>query len=386
MSNDQISLNGRIWIELREISEKLKNSRGEEEISQCILEGVRRFCKVLNLPIRFSNAFSKFQRHEGILYTLPYYRDHFIHMFHVFYLGYLILNGWWNSKASFLEGEDEERKNVILKTWFIASIQHDIAYPIEMAEFWVPRFPKDALDLDVEIRSYFDWSPILLVGENTSHIEKMTENFLYPSKSTANGDEIRRKEFAFKKWFNEQLLEKHDHGALGSLSMLNFGWSKTDLECAYGAALSVLLHNYWKNRDETIGQLPFSSYPLAFLLTYCDTIQEWGRAQTDSLNELHRLVDPSTKFGIVEVDSQHTAVVLSYNIKERCQKIVEDWSRLDEPTQKRWRDRQEDDIRTSIDKHVSPLRLAWGPGITSHRFEIKAQDENGKKFYTIPII
>ena len=89
MTNNQISLNEKIWVELKRISEKLESSRGEEEISQCILEGVRKFCKdeFLNLPIRFSNVFSRFQRHEGILYTLPYYRDHFIHMFHVFYLG-----------------------------------------------------------------------------------------------------------------------------------------------------------------------------------------------------------------------------------------------------------------------------------------------------------
>ncbi|MDD4976904.1 MAG: GAF domain-containing protein [Bacteriovorax sp.] len=384
--NNKITLNGTIWNELNEISEKLNNSRGEDEISQCILDGVKKLCKVLDLPVHFSDIFSKFQIHENILYKLPYYRDHFIHMFHVFYLGYLILNGWWNRGVSFLDSKDEKIKSVILKKWFITSIQHDIAYPVEMAERWVPRFPKDALDLDVEILTNFDWSPILLAGENTLNVENMTERFLCPLKSTTDNDEIFRKEIAFKKWFIEKLLKKHDHGALGSLSLLSFGWSKDDLECALSAALNVLLHNYWKNPNNTIGQLAFGHYPLAFLLTYCDAVQEWGRPQVDPFNDLQKLVDPSTKFGILEVDLKHTAVVLSYNIEERCQKIVEDWSKLDETKKNTQRDQQKHDIRISIDKYIRPICLAWEFGGSSHKFEIKAQDENGETFCTISII
>jgi len=386
MNNNQNSLNRKIWKELKDIFEKLKGSRGEEEINQCILRGVMNLCKILELPPRFSNVFGKFQKHEGILYTLPYYRDHFIHMFHVFCLGYFILNKWWINEVPFFGSEDNDRKNEVLKTWFIASIQHDIAYPVERAEIWVPRFPKDALDLDIEILSYFDWSPILVTGESALHIEKMTENFLYPLNTTSNEDEIYRKKIAFKNWFNKQLLEKHDHGALGSLSILNFGWRESELECVYNAALIVLLHNYSINRDVTIGELTFKSYPLAFLLTYCDTVQEWGRTQTEPLNGLHRLFDTSTKFERLDVTRQYTTVTLSYNIEERCRKRVKSWSRLDKSEQKKERDQEEDAIRTSIHKDVQLVCLAWQLGNLTHRFDIKTQDENEKEFCSIRII
>ena len=391
MSHGQASLNMEIWQELKHISEELRTSRGEEEISECILQGVKRLCSsaLLDVTPRFSNVFRRFQRHEGILYTLPYYRDHFIHMFHVFYLGYLILNWWWIKKVPFLEHRDEGKKSAILKSWFISSIQHDIAYPIEMAGAWVPRFPKDALDLDIEIRGIFDWGPILSAGESVSHIEEITQKFLEPFKSIAHADEIHRKGIAFKRWFIKQLLEGHDHGALGSLSLLNLGWPKRDLDCAYGAALNVVLHNYWKNQDEILGQLPISSYPLAFLLTYCDSAQEWGRTRTKPLNNHHRTTDTLIKFGTLEVDLKRTAIVLKYSVEEYCSRTVENWSKMDESRQRTWAHRKKNEIRTSIDDLVRPLRLAWGQGTAFHNFAIKAQDEQdptGKPFCDITVI
>ena len=379
------SLNKNIWDELYLMSERLKNSRGDEEISQCILDGVEKLSgnEFFDLPERFSNVFSKFQKHEGILYNLPYYRDHFLHMFHVFYLGYLILNGWWNKKVSFFENLDE---NTVLKIWFIASIQHDIAYPVEKTESWVPSFPKEALDLDVEIRSMFDWSPIILVGENGLYIEKITERFITPLKNNLNNEEIFLKQVAFRNWLNEQILEKHDHGVLSSLSILNFGWREEDLEYVYDAALSVALHNYWKNPDITQGELAFSSYPLAFLLTYCDTAQEWGRAQAEPHNKNLRLVDTSVKFSKLEVNSAETIVVLSYEIEEWCRKNIKDWSILN-GTQKRVEiGKHKNKICTILHSHVQPLRQAWGRGTADYSFAIHTRNVEGETFCTTRVI
>jgi GAF domain-containing protein len=312
------SLNGQIWIELERISTILKSSRGEEEISKSILDEVGKLCDILNLPQKFSKIFCNFQKNEAILYKLPYYRDHFVHSFHVFYLGYLILNGWWNNKVPFIKGDSEAAKDRVLRTWFMASILHDIAYPIEMTERWVPSFPKKVLGLDMEIRASFDWTPLLLKEENITHIEKITQNFLDPLNIAP--DERFIKNIAFKNWFINQLLKVHDHGALSSLALLGLECSKDGVNCDYDAALIVLLHNYLKKQDSTIGALSLNSYPLAFLLAYCDSAQEWGRTQAPPFEELERLLDHSIKFGSLKIDSKQTAIVLSYNIEERCKK------------------------------------------------------------------
>lgn len=383
-----MSLNRKIWCELKIVTEKLKESRGEEEISQVILETVNKFCnkKFLDLPNDFSNAFKKFQRYEGILYTLPYYRDHFIHMFNVFYLGYLIINGWWNNKLPFVDSTDEISKSNIIKRWFISSIQHDLAYPVEMAQHWVPLFTKNVLNLDVEIWSNFDWSPILLAKETTYHIEKLTENFTLPLEGNCSPEGIYQSQISFKEWFYQQLFKNHDHGVLSSLNLLNYAWQKAEIDYVFLAALDVALHNYWNNRNNTIGQLSFELYPITFLLTYCDTVQEWGRANEVSKKGLHRLIDPLIKFKKLDITQNYTAVLLMYNIEERCKNARKDWYSLDDTKRRRIIEECEAKIINTIDCHVRPLHLAWKQGSTGYSFRIKAINEKEKEFCDIPII
>jgi hypothetical protein len=361
--SEKLSLNMLIYHELHDLFRKLQIARGIDEISLYISDEVSKLCTILALPDKFSSVFSKFQKHEGVLYALPNYRDHFIHMFHVFTLGYLILNSLWKNGISISEENDENKKTALLKSWFLASIQHDIAYPIQMAEFWFPRFPKDALDLDVKIRGNFDWTPILLAEKNEENIEMMTEKFLQPLLGKLNEKASREMRIKFREWVNKQLLEKHDHGALSSLSLLNFEWAGSDVKYAQDAAITVLLHNYCKDKKTPFGQLEFSTYPLPFLLTFCDAVQEWGRAQTNPKG-MQKSVDSSKKFKTLEIGlDKKITVVLSYNKKDQQRKKFD----------------------TSLKNAIVCINDAWSCVKTTHHFSIRVVDENGENPHELPV-
>jgi GAF domain-containing protein len=379
MENDQSpSLNMKIWVELAKVSTSLINARGEEEISELILNKVSELCDLLKLPPAFSKIFRNFMENEKILYNLPYYRDHFIHSFHVFYLGYLILNGWWNNKVPLVDGSSEEAKNRVLTTWFMASIFHDIAYPIEMTARWVPLFPKEVLGLDLEIKGSFDWTPIVLKKQNTIKLEKVSQLFF--ENANYDKEKMLLKNAALRNWILNQLLNSHDHGALSCIALLSIKCSKEHNECTYDAALAMLLHNYLKNRDPTIGSIFLNRYPLAYLLSYCDNAQEWGRAQNSPTEGLQKFVDHSVKFYGLEIDSNETIVTLEYNIIDRCKKKKDYiWEDLDEHSQLSCIDFEADRVRDSIEHLFAPLRIAWAIEGLHYRFYVKAKNEKGEQ-------
>lgn len=316
------STNWKVLNNLNEFSKLIRITRGDKEISQTILKEVADLCKILELPDDFAKTFEKFQKNEGILYSLPYYRDHFAHMFQVFLLGYVIINRWWQCPNSFLEAQTNNDKLVTLQTWFLTAIQHDIAYYIEKADSWVPTLAENTLGIKSMAPSgQYNWGSILTKPNNMKYIEQLSKNF---TKHFCHGQTdpqlLFEREVSFKKWYMNQLLEYHDHGALSGLALLHFQKQTTTENIVQDAALAVVLHNYCKKKDEDppMGQLIFANYPLACLLAYCDAAQEWGRAKTDK-NEL-RLIDPNVQFKSLTVTPSRVEVILSYNLADICKK------------------------------------------------------------------
>jgi GAF domain-containing protein len=360
INNRNLSFNEKIGYELCNLSKKLRSARGIDEISDCILDEIKKLCTILLLPDNFSKVFINFQRHEGILYSLPNYRDHIVHVFHVFVLGYVLLNRWHKIGVPIFQQEKGILTDANLKTWFIASIQQDIAYPLQTVESWVPRFPKDTLELDAEIRVTFDWSPIFLSEKNVENIEKLTERFLAGTDKNCGS----QKKIDFKNWMYYQLLKKHDHGALSSLSLLNLDWKPIDLECAQDSAIIVLLHNYCKdNKVSSLGNLEFELYPLAFVLAFCDAAQEWGRIQIDG-ELLQRSIDSSIKFKELRVEPTRTLVTLTYDMP----------------------DLKKDDLRFELNAATQCVRLAWKSDIIDHHFRIKAVNAKNEELCTVTLL
>jgi hypothetical protein len=277
-----------VLVKLKKISKDLKNSRGRKEIVPTIVNGMSEIGRTLRMPEELFRIFSQFQKYEElILFNIPRYRDHFIHMFFVFSTGFLIINDWKRKKIHFVKS-DADYQNWI-RNWFICATMHDVAYPVSDVEKWVPNFPTDTLGLPYRIRASFDWSPFVVSAGSNIAIGKISSRFAQVYHRAKTGEDI------FRQWFYKGLLEIHDHGALGALAIMNLKWDPSLQKNAVDAALAVSLHNYVKDKETPLEQLKITDFPLAVLLTYCDVVQEWGRLSGDvnadkPLKEIQRRV------------------------------------------------------------------------------------------------
>ncbi|MCJ7656032.1 MAG: hypothetical protein MUO97_12190 [Dehalococcoidia bacterium] len=267
---------------LRKWSIQVRNARAET-IADITKEAIKDLAseKYFDLPHKFTSYVEDYERREGALQSIADYRDHFIHPFHVFCLGYRILNRWILGKSSEEIGKiplsltELEDPDYNLKVWFVASIYHDVGFPLEKLEILIQDFFK--VTAGREMKSQFDWSPVLVAGNNIGHIHRLAELF---GKKSGNKHET---DINFERWFYKRLLEDHDHGALTALMLLNQDWGKRDkYDIADEAALAIALHSYRYNtkeesKDINLGQLKVEDLPLAFFLSFCDSAQEWGR-------------------------------------------------------------------------------------------------------------
>jgi len=283
---------------------QVRNSRAEA-IADVTKEAIRDLAseQYFDLPPEFTSYIEEYERREGALQSIADYRDHFIHPFHVFCLGYRILDRWIEALVRkeierlplyLTENQDPDYN---LKACFIASIYHDVGFPSEKLEILIHDFFKTTAGR--ELRSQFDWSPLILADDNVRHIHGLSELF---GRKSGNQDVAN---ISFEKWFDKRLLEDHDHGALTALMLLSRGWrTEEEYNMAKEAALAIALHSYRCNSKEkglmdfNIGQLPVENLPLAFFLTYCDSAQEWGR------KVLLELIRKSTKAGATNT-AQH---------------------------------------------------------------------------------
>lgn len=272
----------KILIQLQDVTKKLENSKGTSEIVKLINKGITDIGNTLNMPNELFDINSRFQKYEEmILYKIPNYRDHFLHMFFVFSIGFLIINEWKEKKIPIFKINTEDDLKNLIKSWFICSIMHDVAYPLSDVKKWLPQFPKEALGLPNNIIATFDWTPFVLSDKTYKSIEAISNRFIEKCYSPLDKE---KKRSAFRLWFLGQLLKVHDHGALGALTILNINWNDSLRKNATDAALAVALHNYIKDVNIPLKQIEIKCYPLAFLLTYCDAVQEWGRP-TGNVNE-----------------------------------------------------------------------------------------------------
>lgn len=274
---------------LKQWAEQVRNARAEV-IADITKETIKDLAskRFFTLPDKFISYIDDYERREAALQSIADYRDHFIHPFHVFCLGYQILKRWteeWKEKRIEripLNLTENHEIDYNLTVWFIASIYHDVGFPAEKLEVLFNDFFKTTVGR--ELRSQFDWSSVILANGNIKHIDRLTELF---AKKTGN---LNGANDGFEKWFHKRLLEDHDHGVLTALMLLNQGWkTEKEWDIAYEAALAIALHSYRRRferetemkkkklLDFDIGQLAVEDFPLAFYLSYCDHAQEWGR-------------------------------------------------------------------------------------------------------------
>jgi FOG: GAF domain len=309
--NDDLTLKTVIH-QLKEMTKKLENAKGTTDITQIINSGIFDIGTSLKMPDELFNLNSRFQKYEElILYNIPNYRDHFLHMFFVFSTGIFIIDQWIYEKVPFIGSYNENDVSKLVKTWFICSIMHDVAYPLSQVKKWIPQFPKETLKLDCNFSATFDWTEFAISKLTHPYIDAMSSSFVKGIEDCNRRDKKKNK---FKFWLHQQLLQQQDHGALGALTIMNIKWNQDLEDIATDAALATALHNYVKDKNRPLNQLHIKSYPLAFLLTYCDVVQEWGRPTGNIKEDIEvRDIMKRVTFQDISVTNKETKFVLVYN-------------------------------------------------------------------------
>ena len=252
-------------------------------------------------------------------------RDHYFHSVYVFILGICIFQVSKKYKETFDEiilNKDnycdsyDTNNEEFFYRWGIASLFHDIAYPLEITVSQANRYlefissysfsetsKKIKAKLEISGLNNFNELPRLIPKEKfEDEFEKKYPS--YNSKALLNSIDILSNHLS--KCFNLNFCQISDelykfkdkmqsegfidHGYYSSLIVMNWYYyliQKTDWNPAYfyfpivDIASAILLHNYYKHgltkSPFNLKSMSLKQHPIAYLLILCDELQEWNR-------------------------------------------------------------------------------------------------------------
>jgi len=206
-----------------------------------------------------------------------------LHEFQVFLLGAIIIDLLYNTQP--IRDFERVTGSTIEDAWLAASTYHDFDYAVEKCEDWMKEFFKQFLHIQ-------DGVPVLLNLEGVV----VRDDFFSKLRDICATINYDLDDCMVRFIFEKAVLERN-HAALATLSLLNRFENNNLLTkpATNQAALAVFLHEetIWKAfcgrgdcknpwevmlaKEPIMVNLAFDSLPLAFLLAYCDTAQEWGR-------------------------------------------------------------------------------------------------------------
>lgn len=285
----------------------------------------------------------EFEINQKNLFRIPNYRDHFLHQSNVYLIGMALVSilskeddigldllKVFNCAYRQMEGDKYRDYIDISLTWFIASLFHDIAYPIEKSGQWMDAFfkeyiypreyQKNILKMDLNISSVLSDRSFSQCIEDLSEFHRQlhqeTKKIGY---KRFRQDEIIRKACEIRRMIIDQIIDFRDHGVLSSIMLLNRFDRKNDIyifKYLFPAAAAISIHNFiWINKNNfsnpcrscrAIGKgckncsawktaydnyfqnsklryIDFEKDPTGFLLILCDTLQDWGRYDFENL-------------------------------------------------------------------------------------------------------
>ena len=275
-------------------------------------------------------------RFESVLLLDPDYRDHFLHQFQVFLLGALIIDKLYNTEP--VRSFEESCGCKLELAWLAASTYHDFNYAIQEFETWMTSFFKQTLHVRYTKK---DPTPFLLDLEKVM----VRNEFLHKVEGLFQAIGCEEVDDHILRFILGRLAWDKNHATLGALTFLNKfkGKGRLTTLAANHAAASILLHDdpnwqcfcgktatakcqKWErafSRKELLPQLQFHNMPLAFLLTFCDKVQEWGRIGRGYEAEKAQLEQ-------IELEDDKFLVHISLTDDSSCNKR---WINLREPGQ-----------------------------------------------------
>lgn len=248
---------------------------------------------------------------EPAMKYIASYREHFIHCFHTFCFGFWLLC-LKDQNNQYIFASNFPDRSLLLKSWFLAGMFHDIAIPIQKAGDYLQTLVKILVEQE-ELNLFPKWGD--LMEERNFH------ELLFSDKFTELGDGIFAAEGEKPSYglirLNHKsvnlLLKKATHSVLGSLILYNNIIRYKSTYNDYNDLLShvimpVLVHHIWDEEWEEERReggkkwrlQNFAKHPLAYLLILCDTISQLDRRFEDPIPEiesptikLNNLEDPS---------------------------------------------------------------------------------------------
>lgn len=234
----------------------------------------------------FNESLDQIRKHKKLLLDgLTDFRDFFMHKFHVFVSGYIIINelGIDNFRSKVQKhmrctlGQKGQNlvisEDDVLKIWFLTAFYHDYACILKKMDKELEVFYNDVFGNSFGIKSNLDQ---LLRKERdfTIYLSYLIKFFSSP-KGT-NSDVLLRN-------YLDAIIKSHDPGILSALLLIHNYNSKVGHEirdvCLY-AAFSISIHTkkiYENLTEGNMTGISFESFPIAFLLSFCDTAQSFER-------------------------------------------------------------------------------------------------------------
>lgn len=273
----------RIRDRLNQFASAYKDKEFEEEPEeyQAISRVVSKMMSDLNYPSLVTKKVNSVMKAQ-LAYSEAddQYREHFIHPFQTFLLGIVIIDKHYSLfQECFSRELCKDPRTSVESAWLLASVFHDHLKPVRQLLHLVRSIQRargeeliDAEEIP-DVAELVNWMDrVYGILATSAHLERSLTSGGARSQLIAVLDEYRRKE---------------NHGVLGGLNVLD--WIRSSGEVTSTdviAALAIALHDgdYQNKRafpnalfEAGIFPINFNNQPIACLLLWCDTAQEWGR-------------------------------------------------------------------------------------------------------------
>jgi hypothetical protein len=280
-------------------------------------------------------------------------RDHYVHSVNVFILGlcFYSQNPRFRAafsdvhldKSSYANSYDTKHEEFFYR-WGIASLFHDVGYPVEIVGKQINKFISFATEVDqqgkvrthLEFDDFDEFNSIAEIQPKQEFIKSYDEKFaigesldlLKPNDLLAHklhlslGVDLQAIKTALDQFPNVMAESGFiDHGYYSAIIVLRW-YSYLIQSCNYkseyffypivDSASAILLHNYYKNvlikAPYNKGTLQPQEHPIAYLLILCDELQEWNRTaygildkKLNQADEVSVLIDEN-RFEIIYID------------------------------------------------------------------------------------
>jgi len=266
-------------------------------------------------------------------------RDHYVHSVNVFILGLSIYTQNTKFRDAFdtenLDKEDypfsyDTKHEEFFYRWGIASLFHDVGYPIEIIGKQISKFINFATEVDskVKVKSHLEFdnfeefNAIAEVLPRQEFTKCYSDKFpscvnldlLKPIDLLAHklhitlGVELKAITTALREFIDVMAKSGFiDHGFYSAIIVLRW-YGFLIQSCNYkpeyfyfpiqDSASAILLHNYYKNvllkPPFNKGPLSPREHPIAYLLILCDELQEWNRTAYGILDKRRNLAEDAS--------------------------------------------------------------------------------------------